>query len=182
MLKAVTTVLALVVSLAMVGNLPAQDGGRRQGRHDGRHAHQFTPGRGGFEGIERMLKSLNLTDEQKAKLAELKKEYAPKFKEAAGKLEGILTAEQKKARDEAVKTAKEAGKKPGEVWRAGMEAVKLTDDQKAKLKDARTAMQDLRKEVHEKVMGLLTPEQKEELKKAREKVREEMQKRRPEVQ
>jgi Spy/CpxP family protein refolding chaperone len=105
-----------------------------------------------------VLKGLNLTDDQKAKVKELRKEYGPKFKAAA---DSVLTADQKEAREDAVKAAKAEGKKGPEVGKAAMEAVKLTDDQKAKMKEV---MKPLHKEVHEKLMAILTPEQQEQLK------------------
>jgi Spy/CpxP family protein refolding chaperone len=104
-----------------------------------------------------MLKGLNLTDEQQVKVKELKKEYRPKFKAA---IDSVLTADQTKARDDAVKTAKDAGKKGPEVFKAARAAVKLTDDQDTKLKEV---MKPLHKEVHEKLMAILTPEQREQL-------------------
>jgi|WetSurMetagenome_2_1015567.scaffolds.fasta_scaffold590894_2 Spy/CpxP family protein refolding chaperone len=158
MLKAVSTVLVLAVSLIVVDSLAAQE----------RHREGPRGGQGGWERIEAMVKNLNLTEEQKAKVAELKKEYAPKFKEATAKVEAIATAEQKKARDEAVKAAKAAGKKGPEVMEAARDAMKLTDEQKTKMQEGWKAMQTLGKEARDKVVSILTPEQKEQLKKARE--------------
>ena len=43
-------------------------------------------------------KEITLTDEQKTKVAELEKEYAPKMKELREKLDKVMTEEQKKAR------------------------------------------------------------------------------------
>ncbi len=108
---------------------------------------------------------LKLTDDQKAQVKELRKEYGPKFKAAA---DSILTAEQKKARADAVKAAKAEGKKGREVMKAAHEAVKLTDEQKAKIKEA---MKPLHKEVREKIMAILTPEQKAQLKQKCEKAK-----------
>jgi Spy/CpxP family protein refolding chaperone len=157
MLKAVSTVLALVVSLVVVGSLFAQERTRSEGRRGGQSI---------LERIEK-VKGLNLTDEQKTKLAELKKEYAPKLKELAAKREGVTTAEQKKAREEAMKAAKAAGKDRREVAEAGRAAVTLTDEQKAKMAEVRKAAGELNKEIGEKVTKLLTPAQQEVLKKAR---------------
>jgi Spy/CpxP family protein refolding chaperone len=157
MLKVASIALAVIASLVLVDSLSAQQNGQRQGR------------RGGFSVLDRIdrVKDLNLTDDQKAKLAELKKEYAPKLKELAGTFDKVLTADQKKARDDAAKAAKDAGKSRREIFQAGMEAVKLTDAQKAKLADGRKAMETLNKEIMDKVNKLLTPEQQEVLKKAR---------------
>jgi Spy/CpxP family protein refolding chaperone len=110
-----------------------------------------------------MLKGLNLTDDQKAKVKALRKEYGPKFHAAA---DSILTDEQKTARADAIKAAKAEGKKGPELRKAAMQAVKLTDDQKAKMKEA---VKPLNKEVKDKLMAILTQEQKDQLKQKCEK-------------
>jgi len=112
--------------------------------------------------VERMLKGIDLTDAQKAQLKEIQKEFGPKLAEAMKKM-AVLTPEQKKARAEAAKAAKAAGKKGKEAREAVQAAVKLTDEQKAKMAEARKAMRPLEKELREKVLGVLTPEQKEKL-------------------
>ena len=104
--------------------------------------------------VER-VKDLNLTDDQKAKLAELKKEYAPKLKAAHRQFDNVLTADQKKARDDAIKAARDAGKSRREVFQAGTAAVKLTDAQKAKMAEGRKAMEALNKEIIDKVNSAL---------------------------
>jgi Spy/CpxP family protein refolding chaperone len=159
MLRVASIALAVIASFILVDSLSAQQTGRGHGRGQG--------DRGGL--IERVEKNkdLKLTDDQKAKLEELKKEYAPKEKALTGKREGVLTADQKKARDDARKAAKDAGKSRREIFQAGMEAVKLTDAQKATMADVRKAAGALNKEISEKVNKILTPEQQEILKKAR---------------
>ena len=141
----------------MFDSLSAQQNGGGHGR------------RGGSSVLDQVarVKDLNLTDDQKAKLAELKKEYAPKIKELSGTFDKVLTADQKKARDDATKAAKDAGKSRREIFQAGMAAVKLTDAQKAKLADGRKAMQTLNKEITDQVNKVLTPDQQDVLKKAR---------------
>jgi Spy/CpxP family protein refolding chaperone len=161
-MRVVSMVLAVAVSLMMIGKVSAADD---QKGPEGTRPHR--PMIGQWD----MLKGLDLTADQKAKLEELKKEYGPKFKEARQKADSILTEDQKKARSEARKAAQAAGKKGPEVWKDAQAAMKLTDEQKAKLAEARKTGAALGKEVHEKVMALLTPEQKEQLKKAREGMR-----------
>jgi Spy/CpxP family protein refolding chaperone len=154
MFKVASTVLALVVSLVLVDSLSAQQKGRPQGH------------RGGWSVIDRVekVKDLKLTDDQKAKLAELKKMYAPKTKALADKAASILTPDQKKARQEAMKAARESGKRPD---RESIQAtMKLTDAQKAKMADGRKAMVALNKEITDKVNKVLTTEQQDVLKKA----------------
>jgi Spy/CpxP family protein refolding chaperone len=149
-MRVVSVVLALAVSLAFVGQLLAADQAcpTTKPEHNG---HQMM-------GAFGVLKGLNLTDEQKAKVKELRKEYMPKFKEAAN---SVLTADQQKARDAAIKTAKAAGEKGPAVFKAAKAAVQLTDAQKAKMKEA---IKPLKKELREKIKAILTPEQQEQLK------------------
>jgi Spy/CpxP family protein refolding chaperone len=154
-MKAGTYVLALAAPLMIAGALSAAEQGPAAGRH---------PGRNWIDRLE-TLKGLNLTDDQKAKLEEFKKEYGPKFKEARQKMDGILTADQKKARAETRKADLAAGKKGPEVRKDVQAATKLTDDQKAAMADARKALGALHKELHGKVVAILTPEQQEQLKK-----------------
>jgi Spy/CpxP family protein refolding chaperone len=154
-----TAMLALAVSIVMVGNLwAAEEKTRPQPPHP--------MGLMMFERLETM-KGLNLTDDQKAKLDALKKEYGPKLKEAQAKTDGILTADQKKARDEAIKEAQTSGKRGREVWEGVQAAMKLTDEQKTKMAEARREMGPLGRQVREKIMAILTPEQKEILQKER---------------
>jgi Spy/CpxP family protein refolding chaperone len=162
-MRVVSAVFALAVSLIMVGNLLAAD---EKPTREGNRPHRPAMERGDLFGGE-MLKGLNLTDDQKAKVDDLKKEYGPKLKEAWEKTDAILTADQKKAREEAVEAARASGKRGPEVMKAAQEAMKLSDEQKTKLDAARKDTQALRKAAYEKLMSLLTPEQKETLKKNR---------------
>jgi Spy/CpxP family protein refolding chaperone len=166
-MRVVTAMLALAVSLAIVGNLWAAE--EKKAPERGR------PGPGGFMGGPMLLdqigkmKGMNLTDEQKTKLEALKKEYDPKLKEAHDKMDSILTPEQKKARDEAMKARDEAIKagKSARDAREGFRGLKLTDEQREKMGEAMKAAQPLQREVREKVMEILTKEQKELLKQQR---------------
>ncbi|MEN6559023.1 MAG: hypothetical protein ABFC54_12685 [Thermoguttaceae bacterium] len=147
--------LALLVSLTVVGNLSA---GEKKQRLERQHAaHRVA------DPVDAILRGVTLTDEQKAKINELKAEYGPKLLEAQQKMNGVLTAEQKKARNEAAKAARAAGKTPQETRKDIEAAVNLTDEQK----ETRKEFDSLRKEVQKKAMAILTPEQQEQLKAAR---------------
>jgi Spy/CpxP family protein refolding chaperone len=148
-MRIVASVLALAVALTIVGKLSADDDKACPTTKPQHHSMGMPWD---------VLKGLNLTDDQKAQVKELRKEYGAKFKAAA---DSVLTADQQKARADAVKAAKAEGKKGPEVGKAAMEAVKLTNDQKAKMKEV---MNPLHKEVHEKLMAILTSVQKEQLK------------------
>src|SRR5690349_1097958 len=60
-------------------------------------------------------KEITLTEEQQAKLDEIKKEQGPKIAELTAKIDSVLTAEQKSARKEAAAKAKGDGKKGKEA-------------------------------------------------------------------
>ena len=109
--------------------------------------------------------AITLTDEQQTKLEEVKKEYSPKVSELLDKTNGILTAEQKQARADAVKAAKAEGKKGKDLTAAGEEAMKLTDDQKQQMASVDKDLQALNKEIRGKITEFLTDEQKTALKK-----------------
>ena len=76
----------------------------------------------------------------------LRKEYEPKLKGARDKMESILTDDQKRARAEAFNAAQAAGKGWADAGSAGQAAMKLTDEQKAKMSDAQKEMRALYKE------------------------------------
>ena len=62
------------------------------------------------QAVDQMTRGLTLTDDQKAKLDSIKKEFGPKLTEAMKALD-VLTPEQKQAGKDAAKAAKAAGKK-----------------------------------------------------------------------
>lgn len=111
-------------------------------------------------------KEITLTDEQKTKVAELEKEYAPKMKELREKLDKTMTEEQKKARLEVMKEAREKGKegrKGKELQQAIKDAMKLSEEQQKSYDEADKKLIALRQEILEKVKPLLTDEQKAKL-------------------
>ncbi len=154
-MRAVRVVLILAVALLMALPLMAQEKKKREGKRGG----------AGFDVFAFWTRDLNLTDEQKAKVEDLKKELGPKSAELQKKREAVFTDEQKKARDEAMKAARDAGKSPREVFTAGREAVTLTDEQSAKMKEIQKEMGELEKTRMEKFTAILTPEQKEQFEK-----------------
>ena len=111
-------------------------------------------------------KEITLTDEQKTKVAELEKEYAPKMKELREKLDKVMTEEQKKARLDLIKQALEKGKqgrKGKKLQQAIKDAMKLSEEQQKNYDETDKKLVALRQEILEKVKPLLTDEQKEKL-------------------
>lgn len=115
--------------------------------------------------VERMVQGLDLTAEQKDKLKEIAKKCGPEFVAIYKKQREVLTPEQIKAEKEARQEAKAAGKTPKEAEAAVAAALKLTDEQKAKMAEIRNERGALEKELRSEVMNVLTDEQKAELKK-----------------
>ena len=116
------------------------------------------------------LKELDLTEEEMTKIGEIRSEFRPKIVKAAKELEGLLSDDQKKAREEGLK----AGKKRKEI----LESLKLTDDQKQKVAAVAKELGGLVREEAEKVRDVLSASQKEELQdlkaERRERVRDRM--------
>ena len=108
---------------------------------------------------QRIVGKLELSDEQKAKCKEIDAKFGDKFAELNKKRQAVMTDEQRKAQRDAMAQAKKDGKKAAEARKAVMEAVSLTDEQKAQQKEVAKAMQELNKEVVAAVKGVLTEQQ-----------------------
>jgi len=101
------------------------------------------------------LRELDLTDAERAEMQGIRAEYRPKIRAAMKNMEGLLTTEQKQAREEALK----AGKKHREV----IAALNLTGDQKAKVEAVCKDVATLVREELEKMRDVLSAEQKAKL-------------------
>ena len=71
---------------------------------------------------------------------------------------------------DAIQAARDAGKSMREIFQAGRDAVKLTDEQQAKMKEAIKENEAVMKEARDKVMGVLTDEHKAKAKKRLEQI------------
>ena len=148
--------LSLCLAASMLSPLMAQDA-KAKGKK--KQAAKEQP-------AVQLPKEITLTDEQKTKVAELEKEYGPKMKELREKLDRGLSDEQKKARQEVTKEAREKGKegkKGKELAQAVKDAMKLTEDKQKEYDETDKKIFALRQEILEKVKPLLTDEQKEKL-------------------
>lgn len=108
-------------------------------------------------GIFGQVMKLDLTEEQKAKVVEVRKEFGPKLAELT-KAVG-LTKEDRQARMAAQKEAKEKGLKGKEMRDYVAAKAPLTDEQK----EAQKAVMQLNGKIREKLASILTDEQKEKL-------------------
>jgi Spy/CpxP family protein refolding chaperone len=106
------------------------------------------------------LDQLDLTDNEMTQIADIRDECRPKVRAALMQLAGLLTDEQRKTREEALK----AGKKRSEV----REALNLTAEQKEKLEAVGNELLGLVRDEMEKVRAVFSPEQIEKLEELRE--------------
>jgi len=150
-------VLALAASMAIVGNLMAAEDEKKA-------PQERRPDRAMREPWE-LPKAIELSDQQKAKLEAVKSEFGARFKAARQKMGDVVTEGQRKARDEAAEAVRKAQAALAEAREKAREAFQLSDEQKAKMEEVRKELGELRKEVREKIGEILTPEQKEQLRK-----------------
>jgi Spy/CpxP family protein refolding chaperone len=116
------------------------------------------------QAVNQMLKkteSLGLSEEQQKKIKEIAESYTPKFRELNQKLPALLTAEQKKARQEAQAKNKADGKKGKEAQAALEAAAPLTDEQKKVQAEVQASQKELNTKFRDEVLSVLTREQKE---------------------
>ncbi len=145
--------LAGLSAVMLLANLSAQEQGKRP---------QRGPGGFGMRDPFQLPESLGVTDDQKSKLADLKKKYEDKLKAAADKSK--LTEEQIAKQREAFGKLRDSGKSFAEMREAVAKELNLTEDQKKGREELATLTTEIVKEIDD----LLTDEQKTKLKEARE--------------
>lgn len=148
--------LAAVLTTASVA-----DEKEKKARQRGRRAPSVT---------SRFVKGLELSPEQKEKVAALDKEFGAKLKELAEKRKNLLTEEQKKAQAAAMKEARAAkadGKPTAEARKKIQAAVKLSEEQKKQQQAIGAAQREVQQAVVASLRKILTAEQQEKLPKAR---------------
>jgi uncharacterized coiled-coil protein SlyX len=112
---------------------------------------------------QRFVNGMELTADQKEKVAALDKELTPEFQKIQKTRGEILTETQKTAEREAQKSAKASGKPPAETRKAVDEALKLTDEQKTKLSELQKIQQAFTAKAIDGLKKILTAEQQEKL-------------------
>lgn len=114
--------------------------------------------------VKSKLATLDLSSEQKEKIDKILADQGAKVTAAAEKVNASLTAEQRKARNEAQKSAKAAGKKGKEANDEALAAMKLTDEQKKTYDEATKTQREASQALVSAVSEVLTPEQREKAK------------------
>lgn len=166
-MKLARPVFALLLVALMAGLVQAQPGGGGRGQRGG----GFGGGRDPVAQFERLMtaagKLEGLTADQTTSLDGIKTEWTPKFKALKEKGDGILTADQKKIRDEAMAAMTAAtSREDRTAAMAKLQDMKLTDDQKKAQTDLRTEVTTTMTEARAKVNAVLTDDQKAKLKTA----------------
>ena len=110
-------------------------------------------------GLEKKLQKADLPSEVRTKASQVVAAHAAKIRSAFAGSEAILTAEQKSARVEALKKAKESGTKRKEMAAALAQALQLTDEQKAKYASAQKELAAAQAALQTELKSLLTADQ-----------------------
>lgn len=155
MKTAFRSLIVTAVSLMFAASLLAADENKAQKK----------PGKGqrGAAALFKLPQEVQLTAEQQAKVKELAAQFGPRMADLAAKEKAIVTPEQLKARQEAMRKAKEAGKK-GKDAKAEVEAaLKISAKQKQQLAEINKSKQALQQEARDALMSLLSEEQKAKL-------------------
>jgi Spy/CpxP family protein refolding chaperone len=127
---------------------------------DERKAHRF-------EGLaERIahLRDLDLTDAEITRIADIREEYRPRIEKVMNELSGLLSEDQRKAREE--------GLKAGKTRREVMESLSLTDEQKTKVEAIGKELATVLRDELDKMKSVLAAEQEEKLEALKEERKE----------
>jgi Spy/CpxP family protein refolding chaperone len=108
---------------------------------------------------------ITISDEQKAGLKTVQDELGAKLTDLTEKHAALLTDERRTAREAAYKEARESGKDREATSAAINAALNMTDAEKTQLAELETSLRELHQQIRERVMALLTPEQRTELEK-----------------
>jgi len=175
------TVLMLALTLVLASGAAAEDAKKGEKGKAGatKKENDAKKGEGAKRRGERKAPSvtsrftakLDLSAEQKEKIAAIDKEFAAKAAEINKDSQAILTKEQVAARKAAMQKARSSKDKSPEARKAAsksiQDATKLTDEQKTKMADVNKARQELSGKVLAALKNVLTEEQQKSLPKAR---------------
>jgi hypothetical protein len=144
-MKALKTVMMLALTLVLATGAVAEDAKKgEKGKAAAKKGERKAPGV-----TARFTANLELSAEQKEKVAAIDKEFAAKAAEINKASDAVLTKEQIEARNAAMKKARES--KDPEARKSVQAAVTLTDDQKKEM----AAVTKSRKELGDKVLAAL---------------------------
>lgn len=163
-MKTLKTMLMLMLTLVLATGAVAEDA--KKGEKGNPAAAKKGEAKKGAErkaptATSRLLGKIELSAEQKEKVAAIDKEFAEKFAEFRKAQDSILTKEQVDARAAAMKKARES--KDPEARKAVQSAVKLSDEQKAKMAELGKSQKEVNGKILAALKQVLTEEQQKEL-------------------
>jgi acetyl esterase len=109
------------------------------------------------------LRGVEFSKDQQTKVEEMRKKYVPVLVELQEKLNGVYTNEQRRARQQAYRAAKDVGKNAQELRKAADSAAKFTDDQKKQIAAIQKERSDLQAKIQKEIRSLLTDKQQAQL-------------------
>ncbi len=116
------------------------------------------------DAVAKMLDGINdLSEDQQAKIADIKKKYEPKLAEIQKRRNEFMTPDRRRTEKEARKAAKDAGKKGKELQNAVNDALGLSPAEREKLQAVQQENQALTAKIREDLEAVLTPAQKDKL-------------------
>lgn len=124
----------------------------------GQDRQQQVPFRSAFS-----VQSVEFSEDQQAKVEELRQKYTPQLVAIQRKQGSVFMAEQRRARQEALRTAQDAGKNRREAQEAADAAAKLTDKQRKQIATIQKEQADLVAKIQGEVRALLTDQQRAQL-------------------
>ena len=106
--------------------------------------------------LEKKLASADLSPEAREKAKKAIDQNAAKLKEAQAKVDAVLSADQKQTLRKAQKDARTSGKKGRQAREEALAALKLTDEQKSKLKSAEAELKSALGSLNKDLQNALT--------------------------
>ncbi len=147
------TSFVLLVMFGLLTALPALSQDRQQ-----RQNRQQTPFQFAFS-----VRGIDFSDDQQAKVEELRKKYTPQLMAVQRNQGSVFTAEQRRARQEVLRAARDIGKSREEALEAADAAAKLSDEQRKRLVTIQKEQSDLVAKIQGEVRALLTDDQQAQL-------------------
>lgn len=144
-----TVILCLVTSLPTLGQERKPEQDRRQ---------QQVPFRFAFS-----VRGVEFSEDQQAKVEALRKKHTPQLIAIQRRQGSVFTGEQRRARQEALRAARDADKNAQEAREAADAAAKLSDEQRKQLAVFQKEQRDLVAKIQSEVRALLTDKQRAQL-------------------
>ncbi len=155
--------IALITAIALLVTVPLMAQQKRERKGPAKQLSPVSQAMLRMTRIRQAIQELDLSDEQEESLKEVQKEFGPRMGEVFGKLQGILTEEQQTATKEAAEAAKEAGKEGRALFVAIEASITLTYEQTKQLNEVGEELTTLLREFQRKTFGVLSTEQREEM-------------------